>query len=162
MRDGLALLDYTDTELIALYPALLTELKRRKIIRTNNLIGELGEYLAFSAYQKDPKLPKLQLNLKSTKNIDAVSQKGERYAIKASSGAGTGVFASLPVEDDGKVYFEYLILVIFNKDYTLKAIYELTWGQFLQHRRLKPPENKWNLPITQAVKDAAKSILFNI
>jgi hypothetical protein len=76
MRDGLALLDYTDTELIALYPALLTELKRRKIIRTNNLIGELGEYLAFSAYQKDPKLPKLQLNLKSTKNIDAVSQKG--------------------------------------------------------------------------------------
>jgi hypothetical protein len=162
MRDQFSLLDCTDTELIALYPALLTELKKRKIIRTNNLIGELGEYLAYCAYQNDPKQPKLQLNLKSTKNIDAVSQKGERYAIKASSGSGTGVFASLPIENDDKVYFEYLILVIFNKDYTLKAIYELTWEQFLQHRRMKPPENKWNLPITKAVRDAAKSILFNI
>lgn len=158
MKNKVSLLDYTDTELISLYPALLTELKKRKIIRTNNLIGELGEYLAYCAYQNDSKLPKLQLNLKSTKNIDAVSHKGERYAIKASSGSGTGVFASLPIENDGKVYFEYLVLVMFNKDYTLNAIYELTWEQFIRYRKIKPPENKWNLPITQAVKDAAKKI----
>lgn len=100
----------------------------------------------------------MQLNIKSTKNIDATSNKGERYAIKATSGSGTGVFASLPTEDDGIVYFEYLILVMFNKDYSLQAIYELTWNQFVLHRRMKPPENKWNLPITQAVKEIAKKI----
>lgn len=149
----------SDSELIELYPSILKELKSRGIIRTKNLIGELGEYLAANAYQKNPKLPKLQLNLKSTKNIDATSQKGERYAIKATSGNGTGVFASLPTEDDGKVYFEYLVLVRFNKDYTLDSIYELTWEQFLQHRRMKPPENKWNLPITEAVKNSAKKII---
>ena len=150
--------DLSDIELIELYPKLLQELKTRGIIRTNNLIGELGEYLAANTYLKNPKLPNLQLNIKSTKNIDATSNKGERYAIKATSGNGTGVFASLPTEDDGKVYFEYLILVLFNKDYTLQAIYELTWDQFVQYRKMKPPENKWNLPITLAVKDIAKKI----
>ena len=80
------------------------------------------------------------------------------YAIKATSGNGTGVFASLPLEDDGKVYFEYLILVLFNKDYTLKEIFEITWGQFLLLRKIKPPENKWNLPITQEVKRIARKI----
>jgi len=151
--------DLTDKELIDLYPSILKELKSRGIIRTNNLIGELGEYLAANAYQKNPKLPNLQLNLKSTKNIDATSQKGERYAIKATSGNGTGVFASLPTEEDGKVYFEYLVLVCFKKDYTLEAIYELTWDQFISFRRMKPPENKWNLPITEAVRLAAKKII---
>lgn len=151
--------DLTDKELIDLYPSILKELKSRGIIRTNNLIGELGEYLAANAYQKNPKLPNLQLNLKSTKNIDATSQKGERYAIKATSGNTTGVFASLPTEEDGKVYFEYLVLVCFKKDYTLESIYELTWEQFILFRRMKPPENKWNLPITEAVKIAAKKII---
>ena len=148
----------SDNEVIELYPRILNELKSREIIRTNNLIGELGEYFVASIYRKTPSLPNLQLNLKSTRNIDATSDKGERYAIKATSGNGTGVFASLPLIDDGKVYFEYLILVIFNKDYSLKEIYELNWEQFLQHRKMKPPENKWNLPITLEVKRVARKI----
>ena len=148
----------SNDELIALYPQLLNELKRRKIIRTNNLIGELGEYIAALEYKNNPQLPQLQLNLKSTKNVDAISIKGERYAIKSTSGKGTGVFASLPDKDDGIVHFEYLVLVLFNKDYTLNGIYELTWGDFLKFRRMKPPENKWNLPITNALKENIKKI----
>jgi len=154
----LNLKELSEIELIELYPKILNELKDRGIIRTNNLIGELGEYIAFNAYKENPKLPKLQLNLKSTKNIDATSDKGERYAIKTTSGNATGVFASLPLENDGKVYFEYLILVMFNKDYTLKEIFELTWDQFLLLRKIKPPENKWNVPITLEVKRIARKI----
>ena len=150
--------DLSEIELIELYPKILNELRDRGIIRTNNLIGELGEYTAKIAYKEKPKLPQLQLNLRSTKNIDATSDKGERYAIKTTSGNATGVFASLPLEDDGKVYFEYLILVMFNKDYTLKEIFELTWSQFLLLRKIKPPENKWNLPITLEVKRIARKI----
>jgi hypothetical protein len=155
MKKKVGLSHLSDFELIELYPSILQELKVRGIIRTNNLVGELGEYLAAISYQQNPKLPNLQLNLKSTKNIDATSQKGERYAIKATSGTATGVFASLPVEDDGKVYFEYLIIVCFNKDYTLEGIYELTWEQFLKFRKMKPPENKWNLVLTRQVKEMA-------
>ncbi len=151
--------DLENDELISLYPKLLKELKRRKIIRTNNLIGELGEFIAASEYKKNSLLPQLQLNLKSTKNVDAISIKGERYAIKSTSGKGTGVFASLPNEDDVIVHFEYLILVIFNKDYTLNEIYELTWKDFLRFRKMKPPENKWNLPITNQLKENVKKIV---
>ena len=151
--------DLENDELISLYPKLLKELKRRKIIRTNNLIGELGEFIAASEYKKNSLLPQLQLNLKSTKNVDAISIKGERYAIKSTSGKGTGVFASLPNEDDGIVHFEYQILVIFNKDYTLNEIYELTWKDFLRFRKMKPPENKWNLPITNQLKENVKKIV---
>ena len=50
-----------------------------------------------------------------TKNIDAISVNGERYAIKSTSGSGTGVFASIPTDDDTKIFFEYLILVILIK-----------------------------------------------
>mgnify|MGYP004365022987 CR=1 FL=1 len=95
---------------------------------------------------------------KSTKNIDAISVNGERYAIKSTSGAGTGVFASIPTNRDEKVYFEFLVLVLFDKDYVLKEIYELNWSQFLKFRKIKPPENKWNIPITQSVKSEAKKI----
>ncbi len=147
-----------DEELIKLYPELLKELKSRNIIRTNNLVGELGEYIAANFYKKNSSLPQLQLNIKSTKNIDATSIKGQRYAIKSTSGSQTGVFASLPEKDDGIVHFEYLILVIFNKDYTLKEIFELTWKQFLYFRKMKPPENKWNVSITNSLKGAAKKI----
>tara|TARA_B100001027_G_C16088282_1_gene250496 strand:+ start:158 stop:352 length:195 start_codon:yes stop_codon:yes gene_type:complete len=44
--------DLENDELISLYPKLLQELKRREIIRTNNLIGELGEFIAASKYKK--------------------------------------------------------------------------------------------------------------
>lgn len=151
--------DLGNDELISLYPKLLKELKGRGIIRTNNLIGDLGEFIAVSEYKKTSQLPQLQLNLKSTKNVDAISIKGERYAIKSTSGKGTGVFASLPNEDDGIVHFEYLILVIFNKDYARKEIYELTWKDFLRFRRMKLPENKWNLPITNKMKENVKKIV---
>lgn len=45
------------SEIIHLYSATIKELKRRNIIRTNNVIGELGEYLAINMYNKTPGLP---------------------------------------------------------------------------------------------------------
>ena len=45
--------DLSEIELIELYPKILNELKDRGIIRTNNLIGELGEYTAFIAYKEN-------------------------------------------------------------------------------------------------------------
>ena len=151
--------ELNNDELIDLYPKLLDQLKNRGIIRTKNIIGELGEYIAKREYKYNPNLPELQLNLSSTKNIDATSIKGERYAIKSLSTKQTGVFPSLPLEDDGVVYFEYLILVIFSKDYVLKEILELTWKEFLSFRKMKLPENKWNVVITNELKQTAKQII---
>ena len=148
---------FSDEEVISLYPKILKELKDRNIIRTNNLVGDLAEYWTREKYNETPNLPKLQDAPKSTKNIDAISVKGERYAIKSTSGSSTGVFASLPTDNDDQK-FEFLVVVIFDKDYILKEIFELNWEQFKTYRRIKPPENKWNLPITNQVKSAAKTI----
>ena len=109
-------------------------------------------------YKNNSNFPQIQLNLKSTKNIDATSINGERYAIKSTSGNITGVFDSLPLEDDGVVYFEYLIIVGFNKDYSLKEILEVKWSQFLKYRRMKNPENKWYMPITNKLRKETKKV----
>ena len=79
-------------ELISLYSDILKELRDRKIIRTNNFVGEVGEYLTIDFYNKNKNLPKLQAAPPSTKNIDAISKDGNRYSIKCTSSKTTGVF----------------------------------------------------------------------
>jgi len=137
--------NFSTAEIINLYPKILKELKSREVITTNNLIGELGEYLAIEYYNKKGNLPTLQKATVSTQNIDAISKKGERYSIKSASGSATGVFHSLSGGKD----FEFLIIVIFDKDYQLLKIIEFSWDQFLVIRKLKKPENKYNVPLTK-------------
>ena len=148
-----------DQELVKLYPEVLKELKKRNIIRTNNFAGELGEYFAEKLYKESAELPTIQLNLKGTKNIDATSIRGERYAIKSrKNGYSTGVFHSLPGINDGVVYFEYLVFVIFNDDFLLKEVYELTWDQFLIYRKIKKPENKFFISLNKDIKENIKRV----
>lgn len=142
-------------EIISLYPKILKELKSRNVITTNNLIGELGEYLAIENYNKIANLPTLQKATASTQNIDAISNKGERYSIKSASGTATGVFHSLSGEKD----FEFLIIVIFDKDYQLINILEYSWEEFLNIRKIKKPENKFNVPLTKKVLEIGKVII---
>jgi len=144
--------------LINVYPSLLNELKKRGIIRTNNLIGELGEYIAVSHYKNNPSLPDLTLAQENEMHIDAENNKKEGYSVKSTSTNITGVFSSIPLEDNGDKCFDYLVIVVFNKDYSLKEIYELTWKEFLHYRRNKPPENRWNIPITVDLKRNVKKI----
>ena len=72
-------------EIIQLYSGAIKELKRREVIRTNNVVGELGEYLAITHYNNTPGLPNLSPAPVCTENIDAISRKGDRYSIKSTS-----------------------------------------------------------------------------
>ena len=66
------------------------ELKYREILRTKNVVGELGEFYAIEFYCKNPKLPSLSIAPITVKNIDALSRNGEIYSIKTvSSKKGT-------------------------------------------------------------------------
>lgn len=56
-----------DLELTLLYSSLLKELKQRGIIRTNNVVGELGEYLAINFYNKTKGLPNFKLHQQGLK-----------------------------------------------------------------------------------------------
>ena len=132
------------------YAHIQQELKKRNLVRTNNIVGERGEFLAIETYNSISGLPNLQAAPEGTQNVDALSRKGERYSIKTMSEPGntTGVFYGVGERDDTVVpgkKFEYVIIVQIFKDYRPKIILELTWDQFLQHKKWHKTMRAWNL-----------------
>ena len=142
------------TEIVALYGSVIKELKSRGVIRTNNVIGDLGEYLAIEYYNNTTGLPTLAAAPIGTENIDAISRKGDRYSIKSTSGNVTGVFYGLEAKGSttiDKQKFEYVIICKFNSDYELETILEMDWVTFLKHKRWHSRMNAWNLSLTKEV-----------
>ena len=70
------LVDLNNEKLVELYSSTIKELKKRNIIRTKNVTGDLAEYLAIQHYCKTPGLPNLQAAPIGTQNIDAISNSG--------------------------------------------------------------------------------------
>ena len=149
---------YSITEIIELYSQTIKELKKRGVLRTKNVVGELGEYLVFEEYYKNPSLPILNPVPIGTKNINAISQNGERYSIKSTTGNVTGVFYGLQSPDSNEkdpTLFEYVVLCLLDDDCELKAIYQLSWGAFIKHKRWHSRMRAWNLSITKSLKEDA-------
>lgn len=150
-------------DLIMLYGQIIDELKHRNIIRSKNVVGDIGEYLAVDYYTKTPGLPKLQFAPPSTENINAISVKGERYSIKSTTSNTTGVFYGLnpPGSDTPqKQLFEYVIIVVLNDNYQLKKIIELDWNSFLKHKKWHSRMTAWHLIISKKLF-ADATIVFN-
>ena len=117
------------------------------------LHGELNSINELLTVQKKSKAVGLvgyclRYNLGALKFNDKYTIKNENYEIFV-----------LPVNDDGKVHFEYLVVVMFDSDYQLQSIYELSWDMFLKFRKIKRPENKYFMGMNKSVLDYAKKIL---
>jgi len=153
----------SDEEMWTIYAFLGLELKERKLIRTRNIVGERGEFLAIKIYNKTANLAKLQAAPEGTQNVDALSRKGERYSIKTISEPGnlTGVFYGLGDQNEKspEKKFEYVIIVIIDKYYQPQKIFELTWNQFIELRKWHKTMRAWNLIITKELISKAKVIL---
>jgi hypothetical protein len=150
-----------DIELVGVYGLWLNELRNRKMIRTQNVVGELGEYIAIKHYSSTARLPTLQAALTSTQNIDAISRNGERYSIKATTTKTTGVFYGLNDPNDTRQEqqkFEYVIIVCFNKDYSIHKILELNWDLFIKHKRWHSRMRAWNLSINSSLLRDCKTV----
>lgn len=148
-------------DLVVAYGSLIKELRDRNIIRSKNVIGDLGEYLVIDYYNKTPGLPNLQAAPQGTQNVDALSRTGDRYTIKSTSGNVTGVFYGLPALDSKELpekKFEFVIIVMFNKDYVLKRINQLTWEEFLFYKKWHSRMNAWNIPINNNLLSNTKTI----
>lgn len=85
MSDLTKLKDEELIELISPSSDVIKELKSRNILRTKNIVGELGEYYAIKYYNRLKGLPNLTLAPPGVKNIDALSRGGEIYSIKCIS-----------------------------------------------------------------------------
>ena len=150
-----------NADLLKEYSSILSLLKKRGIIRTKNLVGDLGEYYSIETYNNTPGFPNLQAAPAGTQNIDAISRNGERYSIKSTTGNLTGVFYGLNPPDSEKSEkqkFEYVIIVVLNDDYGLDGIYELTWELFLRYKRWHKTMNAWNLSVTKKLIEDSRII----
>jgi len=150
-----------DDGLYKAYSNILKELRKRGIIRSKNVIGDLGEYLAIRNYNDTPGLPNLSPAPTGTQNVDALSRKGDRYSIKTTTGKVTGVFygfqdigSNLPEQQK----FEYVIIVLFDENLDLKRINELSWEDFLKYKRWHKRMRAWNLNITRELLENTKTI----
>lgn len=148
------------------YSDIQRELKKRNLVRTNNIVGERGEFLAIETYNSMSGLPNLQAAPEGTQNVDALSRKGEQYSIKTISEPGntTGVFYGVGEKDDGIIpdkKFEHVVIVQIFKNYLPKRILELNWDQFLKFKRWHSTMRAWNLSVTRSLLAEAKIILDN-
>ncbi len=149
---------YSVMELITHYSETIRELKKRGILRTNNVVGEIGEFYVLEKYNADKKLPTLRTVPVGTKNINAIDQNGERYSIKSTSGNVTGAFYGLQAPNSteaDKPLFEYVVICKLDENYGLEGIYQVSWDIFLKHKRWHTRIKAWNLTLTSAlIKDA--------
>lgn len=153
--------ELNDQELINFYSNLIIELKDRKIIRTKNIIWDLGEYLAVYHYNNTPGLSNLQFAPPGTTNIDAISRNWERYSVKSTSSRLTGIFYGLNDLDSKEIEkqkFEHLIIVLFKDDFILDKIIELSWDQFLKYKKWHKTMRWWNVSVTKDLMNEAKII----
>ncbi len=151
-------LDLKNSEVWDIYALSIEELKKRNLIRTRNIVGERGEFLAIETYDGISGLPNLQAAPEGTQNVDAISRKGERYSIKTITEPGktTGVFYGCGSPEDKNTpsqKFEFALIIIIGKDFQLKNIYELTWLQFLKYRKWHKTMRAWNLTVTKKLSE---------
>ncbi len=155
-----------DEEIWLLYADSEQELKKRSLVRTRNIVGERGEFLAIETYKSISGLPNLQAAPEGTQNVDALSRRGERYSIKTITEPGntTGVFYGLGEREDKTMpekKIEYVVIVQIFKNYRPKRILELTWEQFLKYRKWHTTMRAWNLSVTRSLVNESKIILDN-
>ncbi len=146
-----------DSETIALIKTISTsiqKLREKKVIRTNNLLGDLGEYQAVEYFNNHPELPNLTLMANSHQHFDAISESNDRYSIKTTTGNGTGVIYGLEPKDsekDSSKIFDYLLIVKMNKNYSIDSICQISWQVFMEHKKWHKTMGAWNIQLTKKV-----------
>ncbi|GAB6601472.1 hypothetical protein C2L96_25895 [Bacillus cereus] len=135
--------------------------KKRGATRTRNFIGDMGEYVAIEHYNANDSLPNLHAVEVGAKNIDAISDINKRYSIKATRTKTTGVFNGLNDPDSDmsqEQLFEYVIVVLFDEDVSLQAIYEVDWEAFMLLKKWNSSKRAYYLSVSNELKRKAKII----
>lgn len=145
MNEFLNINNLTDEELITTYGNILSELYSRGIVRTKNIVGELGErYCALKLG--------LELAPPNEKNIDAKDLDGNGYSIKtlsSKSAKRTGAFHIDKNHDKSEKVFDQLLVVILSESMQLEAIYSFSWLQFWTLKSWSSTQKAFFLPLTQ-------------
>ena len=154
--------ELTNKQLIDSYSILLETLKGRKIIRTNNLVGDLGETYAIEFFNTRKTLPNLVQSEPNEKSYDAKTNKNKKYSIKSTSTTTTGNFRGL--EPKGSIkrnrkIFDFALVVKFNKSYVVESIYQIDWNNFIKLKNWSETNKGWRLILNKEFLKEAKQLL---
>jgi hypothetical protein len=145
----------SDDELVLLRAKLDKEMRKRGIAFS---VGEVGEKLVINHFRVTPGLPKLQAAPQGTKNVDALSRGGDRYSIKTvCSAKKTGTIYPDP-DDKNKQLFEELLIVRLDENWTLQAIHQFSWQQFLKVRSWDKRMNAWYVSCSATILSRANQV----
>ena len=126
----------TIPELLRCFANILDELKERKVVRTrNNPVADYAEWLVTQQFG-------LSLERSSKRGYDAIDQNGKRYQIKSRRLDPTNESKVLSVIRNLETNeFDYLIGVLFNRDFTVKEAYKIPHSVIREHARFSEHVN---------------------
>jgi len=130
----------SDADLYRLRADLFDELKSRSLPRT---VGQRAEQLVIDYYKATPGRPTLVAASTGTANVDALSNRGDRYSIKSMCTAKKSGQIYPDPSDRSRQLFEYLVLVKVDWAWSLEVIYEFDWTTFCQVRSWDSRMNAW-------------------
>jgi len=123
----------TNLQLLKKYSKIITELKDRGVLRTsNNPAGDYAEYIVSEKM-------KMELAPNSQKSYDSIDSEKKTYQIKArritskKHPTQLGVIRSLD--------FDFLIVIIFNQDFTVYAAYQIPKNSIKQYAKSSTHQN---------------------
>lgn len=150
----------TDQELVIACATLLAALRTRGIVRTKNVVGDLGESYAVTFYNQINRRGGLTRLPTNSTDIDATDSQGGKYAVKAASpkSARTSAFHILEEHPSDSSLFDYVILVRLNELLQIVSIYEFSWETFWERKKWSKRQKAWFLPITKAVLQAGTAL----
>jgi len=142
----------SDKELIKAYGDVLSALRERGIIRTKNIVGELGERYCQIAFNESDDLPDLILAPTNAMDIDAQTVDGVTYSVKSvtlTSAKRTGSLHFSESHDKFDKRFDYLLVCILNDSMSLNAIYQFDWDLFWSLKSWNRKQKAWFLSLSK-------------
>jgi len=142
----------SNKDLIVAYGHVLGAMRKRGIIRTKNVVGDLGESYAELEFSGRNDLPSLKLVPTNEKDIDAIDAEGKSYSIKSASKSSAKRTSAMHLErthkeDDKR--FDYLLVVVLEDSMELSAIYQFSWDQFWKLKSWSEPQKAWFLSLAK-------------
>jgi len=139
----------TVPELLRCFADILDELKERKVVRTrNNPVGDYAEWLLTQRLG-------LLLERNSKRGYDATGQDDKRYQIKSRRLDQTNESKQLSViRNLDANEFDYLVGVLFNRDFTVKEAYKIPHSVIREHASFSEHQNGYILHLQGEVLTA--------
>lgn len=129
----------------------MRQLRIQGIIRSsNNPVADLGEYVACEVLE----LKRAPMN---ARGYDAIGKDGKRYEVKSRRHTPENSTSQMGmIRDLQKKQFDFLIIVLFAEDFTLKEVWKVPHAVVKKYAKYKKYSNAHILIFSGAILDDRK------